>query len=52
MFNAPSEEVKDTLYTVAELDENKTWTLIATKDDDGCLERYVQNNIRVFNWTN
>ncbi|XP_060846618.1 DNA-directed RNA polymerase III subunit RPC5-like [Rhopalosiphum padi] len=37
MFNAPPEEVKDALTSVAVLDENKTWKLLVT-DNDGFLE--------------
>jgi len=37
MFNAPPEEVKDVLNSVAELDEKKTWKLLLT-DNDGFLE--------------
>lgn len=37
MFNAPPEEVKDVLTSVAVLDKNKMWKLLAT-DNDGFLE--------------
>lgn len=40
MFNAPPEEVKDALNSVAELDENKKWKLLAT-DNDGFIETYA-----------
>lgn len=40
MFNAPPEEVKDAITSVAELDENKKWKLLAT-DNDGFIEKYV-----------
>lgn len=33
MFNAPPEEVKDALTSVAKLDENKTWKLLETGND-------------------
>uniref|UniRef100_A0A2S2QF86 DNA-directed RNA polymerase III subunit RPC5 n=1 Tax=Sipha flava TaxID=143950 RepID=A0A2S2QF86_9HEMI len=33
MFNSPPEEVKDALTSVAILDENKTWKLLATDID-------------------
>lgn len=41
MFNAPPEEVKDVLTSVAVLDKTKTWKLLVT-DNDGFLETYVQ----------
>ncbi|XP_022181333.1 DNA-directed RNA polymerase III subunit RPC5 isoform X3 [Myzus persicae] len=37
MFNAPPEEVKDVLTSVAVLDKTKTWKLLVT-DNDGFLE--------------
>ncbi|KAL5237487.1 hypothetical protein ACI65C_004897 [Semiaphis heraclei] len=37
MFNAPPEEVKDVLTSVAVLDQTKTWKLLVT-DNDGFLE--------------
>jgi len=40
MFNAPPEEVKDALTSVAKLDENKTWKLLETGNDK-FLETYV-----------
>lgn len=43
MFNAPPEEVEDVLNSVAKLDENRTWKLLAT-DNDGFLEKYVYQN--------
>lgn len=33
MFNAPPEEVKDALNSVAILDENRTWKLLETNND-------------------
>lgn len=33
IFNAPTEEVKDALNSVAKLDENKTWKLLETSND-------------------
>lgn len=41
LFNAPPDEVKDVLESVAKLDENKTWKLLATNNDD-FFETYVQ----------
>lgn len=38
LFNAPQEEVKDALDSIAKLDENKTWKLLDT-DNDGFLEK-------------
>ncbi|XP_026817433.1 DNA-directed RNA polymerase III subunit RPC5-like isoform X2 [Rhopalosiphum maidis] len=43
MFNAPPEEVKDALTSVAVLDENKTWKLLVT-DNDGFLETVENYN--------
>ncbi|XP_060863252.1 uncharacterized protein LOC132939863 [Metopolophium dirhodum] len=40
IFNAPPEEVKDVLNSVAVLDKTKTWKLLVT-DNDGFLETYV-----------
>lgn len=44
MFNAPPEEVKDALTSVAILDKNRTWKLLAT-DNDSFLETYVHLDI-------
>jgi len=41
IFNAPPEEVMDVLTSIAILDENKTWKLLAT-NNDGFLETYVE----------
>lgn len=41
MFNAPPEEVKDVLTSVAVLDDKKVWKLLIT-NNDGFLETYVQ----------
>lgn len=41
MFNAPPEEVKDVLTSVAVLDDNKMWKLLITNNDE-FLETYVQ----------
>jgi len=40
MFNAPPEEVKDALDTVAQLDKNKMWKFLETGNDK-FLETYV-----------
>lgn len=44
IFNAPPDEVKDALNSVAKLDENKTWKLLETNNDE-FLETYVQQSI-------
>jgi len=50
MFNAPPEEVKDVLTSVAVLDKTKTWKLLVT-DNDGFLETYVQTiYLRIINF--